>query len=110
MMSGHDAATPLPDPVPAPRLARTARLRTDIQERRAARAATRGRRAAPTGPKTASYLAGSGDPRGVDTAPLKGASTPSPRHPRHAAALASGPPQAPWDQAPPPTWPTVEVA
>src|SRR5574341_1698265 len=35
MMPGHDASTPLPDPVPAPRLVRTTRPRADIQERRA---------------------------------------------------------------------------
>src|SRR6266566_1535800 len=57
MMPGHDDPTPVPELVSAPRLARTARPRADIQERRAARAATRGRRAAPTGRHTASHLA-----------------------------------------------------
>jgi hypothetical protein len=62
-----------------------------------------GRGAAPAGRQTASYLAGSGDPRGVDSAPLKAASMPSPRHRGHPVALASGPPQSPVDQAAPPT-------
>src|SRR5829696_8947834 len=109
-MSDHDASTPLPDLVSTPRLAHTARAQADVQERRAARAATRGRGAASAGRQTASYLGGSGDPRGVDSAPLKGASIPSPRHTGHPAALASGPGQPPLDQATPPTRPTVEVA
>jgi HTH-like domain len=67
-MSGHGAPTPLPDHVPAPRLAHTARPQAGVQERRAARAATRGRGAAPASPRSASYLAGSGDPRGIDSA------------------------------------------
>ena len=95
MMSGHDTPTPLPDPVPALRLAHTARARTGRQECRDPGTTTRGRGPAPTGHKTPSYLAGSGDPRGVDSAPPKGAPTPSPRHPGHPAALASDPPPAP---------------
>ena len=67
-MSGHGAPTPLPDHVPTPRLAHTARPQAGVQERRAARAATRGRGAAPASPNGSSYLAGSGDPRGIDSA------------------------------------------
>jgi len=108
-MFGRDAPTPLPDPVPVARLARTARPRADLQERRDPGAPAGGRGAAPAGPKTASHLAGSGDLRRVDSAPLKAAPMPSPRYRGHPVALASGPPQPPLDQAHPPTRPTVEV-
>ena len=107
MMSGHDAPTPLPDLVPAPRLAGTARPRADLQERSAARAATPGRGAAPTGHQTAPHLARPGHPRGVGSAAVKGAPIPAPRHPRHPAALASRPGQPPLDQAAPPIRSTV---
>src|SRR6266496_2010926 len=56
MMSGHDAPTALPHLLPTHQLARTARPRADIQERRAARAAPRGGGAAPAGhPATPSW-------------------------------------------------------
>jgi hypothetical protein len=100
-MFGRDAPTPLPDPVPVARLARTARPRADLQERRDPGAPAGGRGAAPAGPKTASHLAGSGDLRRVDSAPLKAAPMPSPRYRGHPVALASGPPQPPLDQAAP---------
>jgi len=106
-MSGHDAPTPLPDLVSAPRPARTARPRANIQQRSAARAATRGRGPAPTGHQTASHLARPRHPRSVDPTPLKGAPMPSPRHTQHPAALASSPGQSPLNQAAPPTRPTV---
>ncbi len=88
MMSGHD---------------------TPILERRAARAAPRGRGAAPTARQTTPHLARPGHPRSLDPAPVHGAATPSPRHPRHAVALASSPRKPPLDQAAPPTRPTAAV-
>src|SRR6266511_3752003 len=109
MMPGHDDPTPVPELVSAPRLARTARPRADIRERRVARAATRGRGAAPTGRPTASYLARPGHPVGVEPTPLKGAPTPSPGHTRHPAALASSPDQSPLDASPPPTRPAIDI-
>src|SRR6266487_259344 len=89
------------------RLARTPRSRAGIQERRAARAAARSRGAAPPDRQTAPHLARPSHSRGIEPTPPKGAPTPSPRHPRHVAALASSPGQSPLDQAAPPTWSTV---
>src|SRR6266702_2050167 len=74
---------------------------------RLARAATRGRGAAPTARQPASHLARPSHPRGIEPTPRKGAPTPSPRHARHVAALASSPGQSPLDQAAPPTRSTV---
>src|SRR6266511_4973435 len=110
MMSDHDDPTPLPDLVSAPRLARTAHPRAGLQERRDPRATAGGRGAAPTDRQTAPHLARPGHPRGVEPTPPKGTPIPSPRHPRHPAALASSPGQSPLDQASPPTRSTVEVA
>jgi putative transposase len=66
--------------------------------------------AAPAGHQATSRLAGSCRPGSIDQAPAQATPTPSPRHPRYAAALASGPRQALLDQAAPPTRPIVEIA
>src|SRR6266496_5116562 len=56
MIASHGVATALPHLLPTHQLARTARPRADIQERRAARAAPRGGGAAPAGhPATPSW-------------------------------------------------------
>lgn len=54
MISGHDTPTPLPDVASTPGLARATRPQPDVQARRAAHPATRGRGAAPTGRQTPS--------------------------------------------------------
>src|SRR6266568_5305095 len=84
--------------------------RGQASKRRAARAATPGRGAAPAGRQTTSHQARPGHPRGVEPAPVKGAPISSPRHSRYVAALASSHGQSPLDQAPPPTRSTVAVA
>src|SRR5215216_4771427 len=92
----HDVQTPLPDLLPAPRLARTAGPSAGTQERRDPRLAPRGRGLAPTSQPTTLLLARPGRPRGVDPPPPKAASAPSIRDAGDIAALASGPDQRRW--------------
>src|SRR5215211_3193040 len=98
----HDVQTPLPDLLPAPRLARTAGPSAGTQERRDPRLAPRGRGLAPTSQPTTLLLARPGRPRGVDPPPTKAASAPSIRDAGDIAALASGPDQTPLDVPAPP--------
>src|SRR6266511_2855516 len=99
MIASHGVQTLLVDLLSAHRLAWPAHPQPGVQQRRAPRAATCGRGAAPTGRQTTSLLAGAGHPRGVDPTASQQAPTPSVRHAADAAALASGPGQTPLDQA-----------
>jgi len=109
MISSHDTPTPLPELVPAPRLACAPRSQSDVQERRDPGAAPRGRNPAPPGRQTTPHLARPSHPRGVEQAAPKGAPTPSVGDTGDVAALASRPAQSPLDQAAPPIRPTVTV-
>src|SRR6266498_5047230 len=110
MIASHDVATALPHLLPTHQLARTARPRAGIQERRDPRATARGRGLAPTGRPAATLLAGPGRGLGVDAAALQTAPTPSIRDPGDVAALASGAGQTPLDPAAPPARSTVDGA
>src|SRR6266566_1551624 len=102
MIVSHGVPTALPHLVSAPRLARAAGPRADVQERRDPRAATRGHGLAPTGRPAPPLLAGPRCALGAGPAAPHAAPPPSIRDAADAAALASRAGQMVLDQATPP--------
>jgi hypothetical protein len=84
---------------PALRLAGPAQPVISLQERRTARPAARGSRAAPDSSAAPAGLGRPGGPRHADTAPASKAASASAGHPRHCPAL-----------APPPSHPQVDLS
>ena len=91
MMISRVDAPDVPDLRPALRLARPAQSLADLQEHRAARAAARGRRAAPHQSPATAGLGRPRRPRRADPAPAGKAADAPAGHARHRAAVAPPP-------------------